>query len=138
MSNMHAAIGIKQLKKHQIIEDSRRHVCRVYNQELGEIKCINVPKTDFHDIVPFLYYIRVPAKDRDNLRTYLFENGVDNGIHWQPGHWFTYFKDVKSGNLDVTDQVAKEILSLPLHSNMAEKDYKHVISTIQSFYSDYK
>ena len=134
MSNMHAAIGIRQLEKHKLIETSRRKLCETYNEHLGEVDKIIVPKTSFVDVVPFLYYIRVPAEDRDQLRSHLFKNGVDNGIHWQPGHWFSFFKDAKRGDLSVTDQIAHEILSLPMHSDMAEKDYMHVISSIKSYF----
>ena len=73
---------------------------------------MRVPKTDFNDITPFLYYIRVPADSRDGLRAALSEKGIDTGIHWQPGHWFSLFKDCRRGDLSVTDQVGKEILSL--------------------------
>ena len=56
MSNMHAAIGLSQLAKMPEIEKSRRDVCRFYNSNLGCIKELKVPKTDFNDVVPFLYY----------------------------------------------------------------------------------
>lgn len=134
MSNMHAAIGVAQLKKIQIIEESRQNACRLYNRKLSKIESIIVPKTNFNDVVPFLYYIRVAAADRDRLREFLFEKGVDNGIHWQPGLWFSLFKDARRGDLSVTDQIASEILSLPLHSCMKEADQLQVIDAIESFY----
>lgn len=118
MLNMHAAIGLAQLSKIDIIAESRRTACKKYNENLGHIPQIRVPQTDFSDVNPFLYYIRVPAAHRDTLRDYLRENEVDTGIHWQPGHWFSIWKNCRAGDLTVTENVGNEILSLPLHSKM--------------------
>ncbi|MDQ1924175.1 DegT/DnrJ/EryC1/StrS family aminotransferase [Massilia pseudoviolaceinigra] len=118
MLNMHAAIGLAQLSKLELIASSRRDACIKYNALLAEVTQVRTPLTDFADVNPFLYYIRVPADDRDELRKFLKENGVDTGIHWQPGHWFSLWKNCRAGDLSVTDRVGNEILSLPLHSRM--------------------
>jgi dTDP-4-amino-4,6-dideoxygalactose transaminase len=84
---------------------------------------------------PFLYYIRVPAKYRDALREYMAERGVDTGIHWQPGHGFSLFENCRAGTLDVTETVAAEILSLPLHSLMEIKTQQMVVSAVREFFA---
>lgn len=134
MANLHAAIGLVQLNKMNQISESRRAACRYYNKCLTEITEIIVPKTDFEDITPFLYYIRVPENKRDGLRQYLRDNGIDTGIHWQPGHWFTLFKNCKKGDLSVTERVGRQILSLPLHSMMKTETIDKVIGGINSFF----
>ncbi len=101
-------------------ESTRRQACRRYNDQLRDVAGISVPETDFDNVVPFLYYIRVDASRREDLRTHLTENGVDTGVHWQPGHWFSLFKDCRRADLSVTDRIANEVLSLPLHSEMSE------------------
>jgi dTDP-4-amino-4,6-dideoxygalactose transaminase len=134
MANLHAAIGLAQLAKMGRISESRRSYCRYYNERLGRIGGLRVPATDFTDITPFLYYIRVPEARRDGLRAHLKERGVDTGIHWQPGHRFTLFKDCRRGDLSVTDRVGNEILSLPLHSMMSRATLDRVIGGITSFF----
>ena len=135
MANMHAAIGLAQLAKMEIISESRNSACRYYNERLRDIPEVIVPKTDFHDITPFLYYIRVPGDRRDALRAFLTERGVDTGIHWQPGHWFTLLKDCRRGDLSVTDRVGHEVVSLPLHSKMKTETLGRVISAIAKFFA---
>lgn len=135
MSNMHAAIGSAQLSRIDEIASTRREACRTYNRELSNLPGVRTPATDFTDVVPFLYYIRVPALIREELRIFLAERGVDVGIHWQPGHWFTLLKDFKRGDLPVTDRVGHEILSLPLHSIMDAADQGKVIDSIRAFFS---
>jgi dTDP-4-amino-4,6-dideoxygalactose transaminase len=134
MANLHAAIGLAQLGKMARISETRRRACLVYNERLGRIPEVRVPMTDFTDITPFLYYIRVPAERRDALRAHLKEHGVDTGIHWQPGHWFTLLKECRRGDLSVTDKVGHEILSLPLHSAMKEEDLSRVVEGVASFF----
>lgn len=133
MANLHAAIGLTQLKKIEQISETRRAASRYYNQHLSKIPGVIVPKTDFTDITPFLYYIRVSENERDNLRAYLLEQGIDTGIHWQPGHWFTLFKNCRRGDLSITDQVGKEIISLPLHSLMPIETLERVVDGIASY-----
>ena len=134
MANLHAAMGLSQIKKMDRISEVRRTACKFYNQELSKVRGVTVPATDFHDITPFLYYIRVPEDRRDSLRAFLTERGIDTGIHWQPGHWFTLFKDARRGDLSVTDQVGKEILSLPLNSRITEETLRRVTSSIIEFF----
>jgi dTDP-4-amino-4,6-dideoxygalactose transaminase len=135
MANLHAAIGLRQLARMDIISSTRRAAGRYYNQHLTDIPDVRVPATDFTDVTPFLYYIRVPACKRDNLRAYLSQRGIDTGIHWQPGHWFTLFKDCRRGDLSVTDRVGHEILSLPLHSCMEQGSLERVVGGIRDFFS---
>jgi dTDP-4-amino-4,6-dideoxygalactose transaminase len=134
MANLHAAIGLAQLAKIERIAASRCAAGRYYNQRLSGIPEIVLPKTNFDDIAPFLYYLRVPGDKRDAFRAHLFEQGIDTGIHWQPGHWFTLLKDCRRGDLSVTDRVGQEIVSLPLHSLMKTDTLERVIGAISSFF----
>lgn len=134
MANLHAAIGLAQLAKIDSIIETRREAARYYNQRLQDVSGITVPDTDFHDIAPFMYFIRVLDQRRDSLRSHLRERGVDSGIHWKPGHWFTLFKNCRRGDLSVTDQVGAEILSLPLHSRMTTGTLDRVIDGVRSFF----
>ncbi|WP_309738613.1 DegT/DnrJ/EryC1/StrS aminotransferase family protein [Chamaesiphon sp. OTE_20_metabat_361] len=134
MANLHAAVGLAQIAKMSRISDNRAAYGTFYNKALSQIPQVIVPKTDFSNITPFLYYIRVPEEDRDALRSYLSDRGVDTGIHWQPGHLFTLFKDFRQGDLSTTEKVAKEIFSLPLHSDMSTETLKQITDSIASYF----
>lgn len=134
MANLHAAIGIQQLAKLDGIRRTRMNTCMFYNKLLSQIDGVTTPKSDFKDICPFLYYIRVSPESRDDLRAHLLKDGIDTGIHWQPGHLFELFKNCRSGSLQVTEKVGKEILSLPLHSYMSEQTSERVVSSVKEFF----
>lgn len=135
LANLHAALGLAQLDKLDTFAENRRRFCRRYNRELAAIPAVRTPSTDFSDVTPFLYYIRVPAERRDSLRAFLRERGIDTGIHWQPGHWFTLLKDCRRGDLSVTERVGHEILSLPLYSKMSDATLDRVIDGVCTFFA---
>ena len=135
MSNPHASMGISQLSKMDFITSSRRSSCERYSELLGDLDSVVLPKTKFKEVVPFLYYIRVDAKDRDELRTHLLESGIDTGFHWQPGHHFSLFSGSRAGDLSVTDKIASEIISLPLHSGMDLVTIDYVCKKISDFFN---
>ncbi len=135
MANLHGAIGLSQLAKMSKITTSRQMACKMYNEMLADIPEVRTPLSTFEDVTPFLYYIRIPAEKRQPLRDYLKEHGIDTGIHWQPGHWFSLLQNVRRGDLSVTERVGNEILSLPLHSVMDGNAQQHIIKTIQEFFN---
>lgn len=135
MANLHAAIGLSQLRKMRDISKTRRDACRLYSNLLGGVAEIRTPLSDFSDVTPFLYYIRVGEQARQPLRDHLKAAGIDTGIHWQPGHWFSLFKDVRHGDLSVSDRVGSEVLSLPLHSKMDLAIVERICSEIRKFFS---
>jgi dTDP-4-amino-4,6-dideoxygalactose transaminase len=135
LANPHAAIGLAQLARMHEIAESRRRACEYYSSRLAEVPGVRVPAGTFEEIVPFLYYILVPADRRNALRTHMRERGVDTGIHWQPGHWYSLLRDCRRGDLSVTDRVGHEVLSIPLHSGMGEDTLETVVESIASFFA---
>lgn len=133
MANLHAAIGVSQVKKIKQIRETRQQACKLYHQELSGLDWIDAPKGDFDTVNPFLYYIRVLNGKRAELREHMKMNGVDTGIHWQAGHSFSFLKNCRRGSLEVTDRIVEQILSLPLHSKMSDVDIQRVINSVKSF-----
>ena len=97
---------------------------------LAPISEVQTPLSTFKEVTPFLYYIRVPTVKRQPLRDHLKTKGIDTGIHWQPGHWFSLLQDARRGDLSVTARIGKESLSLPLNSKMASMAIKNLITAL--------
>jgi dTDP-4-amino-4,6-dideoxygalactose transaminase len=134
LANLHAAIGVAQLAKLPRIAAARRDACRIYNERLAHLAPVRTPATDFSDVVPFLYYVRVPSELRDGLRQHLADVGIDTGIHWQPGHSFTLLRGCRRGDLTVTNRLGQEIITLPLHSDPAPGTLERVAAGVSSFF----
>ncbi len=134
MANLHAAIGLSQLAKMTEITESRQVACKRYSELLAQIESVVIPKSSFENVTPFLYYIRVPRESRHPLRGHLEAQGIDTGIHWQPGHRFELLANEKCGDLSITERIADEILSLPLHSKMSLKETEFIAKEIEKFF----
>ena len=133
LANLHGALGVAQLAKLPRIAAARRDACRRYNEAFEPVAQVRTPATDFpEDLVPFLYYVRVPAETRTGLRDHLSDLGVETGVHWQPGHLFTLLRECRRGDLSVTERVGEEILTLPLHSRMDAGSLEQVIDGVRS------
>jgi dTDP-4-amino-4,6-dideoxygalactose transaminase len=134
LANLHAAIGLAQLAKIDRISTTRRDAVRRLTEAFADLPDVRTTTVDLSDITPFLFYVRVPPERRDALRTHLTDHGVDTGIHWQPGHWFSLLEHARKGDLSVTERVGNEILSLPLHSSMDPASLDLVIDGVRSFF----
>ncbi len=133
--NLHAAMGLAQLQKINVIAQSRCEAGRYYNEKLAVLPLVQTPECDFIELCPFLYFIRVPAEHRDALRTFMKdEKGVDTGFHWRPGHYFSRWQACRRSDLTVTEKIASEVISLPLHSKMEKETLDQVIEAICAYF----
>ena len=135
MANLHAAIGLQQLKKLDFIRSSRVKSCLYYHENLSGIENLVLPHTNYEEILPFIYYVRVQGNKRLEFIKFMRENNIDTGIHWQAGHRFSLFQNCLRDDLKVTEQIAEEIVTLPLHSGMDQADQDQVITAVRKFFN---
>lgn len=134
MNTILASIGISQIKRIDEFINSRQKVCQEYNQAFGKMSELRTPQTDFSNISPFIYSLRVLNGKREKLIEHLSNLGIDVGIHFLPVHHKTFYKNKKMSDMSVTDKVAKEVLTIPLHSNMRSDFVQRVIDGIVGFF----
>lgn len=134
LSNLHAAIGLAQLTKLDVIRWTRQAACEHYRARLGEVDALVVPDAELSGMNPFLFYVRVKDGRRQALREHLAGRGIETAIHWLPVHATTLFAGSRQGPLAVTDRAAGEIISLPLHSCMPEEVVDRVCDAVLSFF----
>lgn len=135
LTNINASVGLSQLARIDGFISSRQAICRLYNSAFANLDGIIVPQTDFTDVSPFIYVIRVRADWRMDLIAHLRRQGVATGIHFLPAHRFTFYASSPRGPLPVTERVVEEVVTLPLHSHMPRESAERVIDGIQSFVS---
>lgn len=138
LANLHASIGLSQLDRLDDFIASRRAACRQYTELLSGVTGLKLPATDFEDVAPFIYYVRIQGGRREAAIAQLKELGIDTGIHWIPGHNFSFLKACRRGDLTVTDRVGGEILTLPLHSFMPASTVSRVAGALADVMSERK
>lgn len=79
------------------------------------------------------YIIRVPAEKRDQFREQLAQKGVGTDIHYAtPPHLQPCYNDLSHGPLPVTEQLAGEMISLPIASGTSVADAAEIAGIINS------
>jgi dTDP-4-amino-4,6-dideoxygalactose transaminase len=132
LDEIRAALGINQLKRIDSLNLKRRHAFEYYNSKLASREGIttpSIPKDDSHSF--HLYIIRVVREygmSRDKLFKKLLKNGVRASVHYKPIHQFTIFKKRAKvrGGLENTKQAYKEMLTLPLYTQIS-KDLQDIV-----------
>ncbi|MDA1353859.1 MAG: DegT/DnrJ/EryC1/StrS family aminotransferase [bacterium] len=134
MSNLFAAIGLVQLTRlDSEFAPRRQKIATQYVDGLAAVSGLRLFPHDYSEIVPHIFPIRVMGNQRDALRTFLIDSNVEVGIHYQPNHRLSYFKDDRP--FPNTDALYSELLTLPLHVDLSDDEQNTVISLIHSFFS---
>ena len=136
LTNIMASVGISQIKRVDEFIKSRQKICQEYNLAFKDITRVKIPKSDFTNVSPFIYSLRILNDKRDGLIKHLNELGIDVGVHFIPVHKHKYFSNEIFGDMTVTEKVVREVLTLPLHSNMKHTYVQRVIDGVTSFFKN--
>ena len=124
MDEISAAIGIIQLKKLEKMNRIRSKIARQYNEGLEYSQ--KMPLST--DASYHLYWICV--KNRDTFVRKMEQNGIETGFHYPSVHKTKFYNS--KIDLPITEKISKEIVTLPMHPNLTEKQINHVIKTANS------
>ena len=116
----------------------RQKLAQHYTQGFANLP-IQCPLPSTHDQthVYHLYVIRL--KQRDQLKAYLAQQGIQTQIHYPiPIYQQPCYRHRVQGHWPITDKLHQQILSLPLHSAMTKQDVQRIIDTVQAFFSSTK
>jgi dTDP-4-amino-4,6-dideoxygalactose transaminase len=111
----------------------RRAAAARYTEELASIPTVAVPcESERSQSVYHLYVIR--TANRDALAEHLKSQGVATGLHYPlPLHLQNCYRHWGyAGSLPVTEQVASEILSLPMFPTLTREQQHRVSAAIES------
>ena len=125
MNELSAAIGLVQLQKIKKMNNKRKSIAKIYDKELNVSKKIPFTST----CVYHLYWICV--KNRESFRRKLLEKGIETGTHYKPIHQLSLYK--KSVKLPLTEKIAKEIVTIPIHPNLTGSQIDYIVKTVNRF-----
>ena len=125
MNELSAAIGLVQLQKIKKMNNKRKSIAKIYDKELNVSKKIPFTST----CVYHLYWICV--KNRESFRRKLLEKGIETGTHYKPIHQLSLYK--KSVKLPLTEKIANEIVTIPIHPNLTGSQIDYIVKTVNRF-----
>ncbi len=85
------------------------------------------------------YTLKVTGVDRDALVKHLNENGIPCGVYYPiPLHKQKAYTDERYNEADfkVTNQLVKEVISLPMHTELDDEQIDFITTTIKTFINE--
>jgi len=138
MTDIQAAIGIRQLEKLDWIVSERRKIAERYKQGLKDINCIRLPsekKGYFSNHQSYPVYLKESVLiSRNDLMQRLFDEGISTRRGIMTAHREIAYKNYcKNLKLPVSEKVSDRSLLLPLYVGMENKDIDTVIDKLKRF-----
>jgi dTDP-4-amino-4,6-dideoxygalactose transaminase len=133
LDTIQAAVLIEKLKIFPEEIVAREHVARRYSDALADIAIVpRVP--DGYTSIWAQYTIRLPEGRRDALAEALKAQGIPTAIYYQkPLHRQQAYKHfpVADNGLPVSDQLAAEVISLPMHAYLDAPTQDRIIGAVR-------
>jgi dTDP-4-amino-4,6-dideoxygalactose transaminase len=144
LDSIQAAVLRAKLPNLDAYNSTRRNAALKYTKAFEGIENIITPTgfcdpaicEDCHCHVFHQYTLRVIDVDRDALAQHLNDNGIPCGVYYPiPLHSQKAYKDDRYNEADfkVTNQLVKEVISLPMHTELDDEQINFITETISDF-----
>jgi dTDP-4-amino-4,6-dideoxygalactose transaminase len=137
MTDIQAAVGIKQLEKLDWIVGKRRKIASKYNKAFKDLTFLQLPKEKkgyFSNYQSFSIYLKEDAPiSRNELMQALLDGGISSRRGIMTSHRETAYKDECAGlSLPVSENASDRSIILPLYIPMKDEDIMKVIETFKN------
>lgn len=139
MTDLQAALGLKQLDRIMVMQQAREKYALAYSEGLKDLPGLTLPCEDRSGRHAWhLYVIRVDEKQagisRDRFIEELKKRGIGTSVHFIPVHLHPYYKATygyKEGDFPVAEEAFRKLVSLPLYPKMTGQDLARVIKAVR-------
>jgi dTDP-4-amino-4,6-dideoxygalactose transaminase len=140
LSDVHAAIGLAQLRRADELMRRRREIAKRYGDAFRGCEAFQIPYQESGIEHPWhLYVLRLkPALlrvGRGQFVEMLRERGVGTSVHCIPLHTMHYYQRAygyRNGDFPVAEDIYNRCLSLPIYASMSDEEVAYVIETVHS------
>ena len=136
LSDIHAALGVSQLKKADRNLARRRKIAKKYDESFAgsPLKPIQYDRNKYGHAY-HLYIIQTP--NRDALYKHLRERDIHPQVHYIPVHLQPYYQNLgfKMGDFPVAESFYSNSLSLPMFPTLSNEQQQQVLDACFSFFS---
>jgi perosamine synthetase len=137
MTDIQAAVGIKQLEKLDMIIAERRMIALTYIDAFKDIDCIKLPierEGYFSNYQSFSIYLKENCKiSRNDLMQKLLDKGISSRRGIMTSHRETAYRDAyKNVSLPFSEDLCDNSIIIPLYYPMSKSDIKTVIEEMKS------
>lgn len=138
MSELHASLGITQLKRIKFFIKKRNIIKSHYEKSLKNLPIrFQYTKKNYYSS-HHLVIIRVQKKIRNSLIKYLLKRGYKTNIHYIPIFYHPYYYKKKFLQNSNSINYYQEALSLPCFFDLSLKEVLKIINYIKIFFKNLK
>lgn len=137
LTDMAAAIGIRQLARAEALQSARQRAAERYLAALTglPIDCpVAAPADGLHAWHLFPVSVHATARvTRDELIAALTSENIGTSVHYRPLHQMTYWKErypPRAGEFEVADRYFAGAVSLPLFPDMTDAEVDRVVAVM--------
>ena len=137
IDELRAAIGLVQLKKLDENNRKRAELTNVYQELLSNVEEISCPflgneAVSSYHLFPILLNNDI---ERNSFMQFMKDRKLQTSIHYPPVQNFSYYKAIyQSCKLQVTDSIAKRIVTLPLYPSVTREQINYVADSIIMYF----
>jgi UDP-2-acetamido-2-deoxy-ribo-hexuluronate aminotransferase len=138
LDSIQAAVLNVKLPSLDTYNDARQTAAQKYSNALANHANIITPvvKGDRDSHVFHQYTLRIINADRDALMQHLLDKGIPCAIYYPiPLHSQKAYADTRYNESDfpVTNQLVKEVISLPMHTELDDEQIKFITDSVLEF-----
>jgi dTDP-4-amino-4,6-dideoxygalactose transaminase len=135
MSNVHAAIGVEQMKKIDELNAARRDHAAYLTERLEEIPGVE-PPVEPHDrehVYQMYTILTDDSIDRNAFVDALNQAGIGASVHfYPPAHEQPRYEAerYRAGDLTVTEEVSRGIVTLPMYPLLDVEELEYIADIV--------
>jgi dTDP-4-amino-4,6-dideoxygalactose transaminase len=137
LTDVAARVGLGQLPHLQVFTERRRELARRYFQRFNADDLgLGLPLANFTDSNWHMFQVVLPEArlqvKRSTIMADLDAAGIGTGVHYPPIHLFALYRRLgfTDGDFPHAEYVGRNILTLPLFSDMSDADVDRVVSAL--------
>ena len=140
LSDIHAALGLSQIKRVNKFIKKRNSIAKYYKNELKKLPIIFQKRKSNIISTVHLFIILVPKKIHKKLFDFLRARKVFVNIHYIPVHLHPYYKSFGFLRTQFKNSLNyyNRALSLPVYFDLKKKDQDRIINIIKKFFYNEK
>lgn len=133
LDEIQAAVLTIKLKNLDNESFRRREIAKCYSEGIKN-PLIQLPLWDESKQNHVFHLYVILCKKRDELKKYLFDNGIETVIHYPiPPHKQKAFEEWNDLSLPVTESIHNEALSLPIYPTLSNREINFIVQRINEF-----
>jgi dTDP-4-amino-4,6-dideoxygalactose transaminase len=142
LSDLHAALGLSQLKKIELFYERKNHIRKIYDEAFHDLVHVQIHKRVSNRELLHLYVIQIDfkkiRKSRQELMAYLSSQQIFTQVHYIPIYKQPFYQQILGGDFELlqTEKYYSQVLSIPFYYGLGDDEVQLVVNHINNFLKD--